>query len=72
MKASDQQILITHLLRGKRGEKSSSDGGKTSTSLTQVLPVEELEVAVDEQEEKKVVVKQSDVNDAESFKNWGK
>ena len=52
-------------------KESSSDGGKTNTPSTQVLPVEELEVAVDEQGEKKVVVKQSDADDAGFLKNWG-
>ena len=59
---------LWNFIRGK----SKSDGGKTSTSSTQVLPVEESEVAVNLPGKKKVMVKQSDVNDAESFKNWGK
>ena len=63
---------LWNFLRRKRGKESSSDDGKTSTSLTQVLPVEESEVPVDRSGNKIVVVKQSNVDDAEMLKNWGK
>ena len=45
--------------------------GNSSTSSTQVLPVEKSEVALSRSGKKKVVVKQSDVDDAESLKSWG-
>ena len=56
----------------KKSGKSKSGGDNASTSLTQVLPVEESEVAVDRSGNKIVVVKQSDVDDAGILKNWGK
>ena len=43
-----------------------------STSSTQVLPVEESAVAVDRSGNKIVAGKQSDVDDADIVKNWGK
>ena len=56
----------------KKSGKSKSGGDNASTSLTQVLPVEESEVAVDRSGNKIVAGKQSDVDDADIVKNWGK
>ena len=61
---------LWNFLRRKRG-KSNIRGGNSGTSSTQVLPVKESEMAVDGPGNK-VVMKQSDVDDAESLKNWGK
>ena len=62
---------LWNFLRRKSG-KSKSGGDNASTLSTQVLPVEESEVAVDRSGNKIVVVKQSDVDDAGILKNWGK
>ena len=63
---------LWNFLRRKRGKSSKLRGGNSGTSPTQVLPIEELKVAVDGPGKKKVVVKQGDIDNAESFRNWGK
>jgi len=52
---------LWNFLRRKRGKSSKLRGGNSGTSSTQVLPIEELKVAVDGPGKKKVMVEESEM-----------